>query len=221
MQFVVSYSRCKILEKNIFYNKKFYAGKGENIWDHLTHNHSEFIKDRSTGDIACDSYNKYMEDVDLLANLGVDYYRFSLSWARILPNGINNINQKGIDYYNNLINALLEKGIKPMVTIYHWDLPQYLQNLGGWTNPAMIKYYTNFARIAFQNFGDRVPYWATFNEANVFCLLGYGGVTLAPVLNSSGIADYLCINHVLKAHAKVYHMYDEEFRPSQNGNLIY
>lgn len=137
-----------------------------------------------------------------------------------MPNGVAGINQKGIDYYNNLINALISKGIKPLVTIYHWDLPQYLQNLGGWANPKMIDYYARFARIAFENFGDRVPYWITFNEANVFCLLGYGGDNLAPVLRLSGQADYLCKYHVLKAHAKVYHMYDEEFRARQNGNVF-
>lgn len=156
----------------------------------------------------------------MLENLGADFYRFSLSWPRILPNGVNKINQKGIDYYNKLINALLAKGIKPMVTIYHWDLPQYLQNIGGWTNPKMIDYFANFARIVFEQFGDRVPYWTTFNEPIIFCLLGYGGAVSAPVINSSGIADYLCLHHVLKAHAKVYHIYDEEFRPQYNGKLL-
>lgn len=155
----------------------------------------------------------------MLVDLGVDYYRFSISWTRIMPNGLpNTINQKGIDYYNNLIDALQNSGIEPMVTIYHWDLPQKLQNIGGWVNPKISDMFKDYARVLFENYGDRVKVWTTFNEPAVVCKLGYGG-SFAPGLEMSGLADYQCSHNLLKAHAKVYHMYNEEYRPSQKGSV--
>lgn len=177
----------------------------------------EYIRDLSNGDVACDSYHKYKEDVKLLKGLGVDYYRFSISWSRILPNFSNNVNQKGIDYYNNLINELIANDIKPMITLYHWDLPQYLQDIGGWTNPLIVDYYGNYARAAFEAFGDRVPYWTTFNEPKQICQEGYGDEEKAPALNLKGIGEYLCTHNLLKSHARAYHMYDDEFRATQKG----
>lgn len=195
-----------------------FLGKGEGIWDHLVHYNNELILDGSTGDIACDSYHKYLEDVALLKEMGVDFYRFSISWPRILPSGLSSkINPAGIQYYNNLIDALLANGIQPMITLYHWNLPQYLQDVGGWVNPKIVKYFTEFARIAFENFGDRVKTWFTINEPRIICSFGYGDVKKAPALNASGIGDYQCAYNVLKAHASVYHLYDQKFRPSQKG----
>lgn len=194
------------------------GGKGENIWDNLTHSRPELIADGSSGDIACDSYHHLEDDVAMLKNLGVDFYRFSLSWSRILPKGYSyQVNQEGIDYYNNLINALLAEGIEPMVTLYHWDLPQVLQDLGGWPNELMADYFEDYARVAFENFGDRVKTWITFNEPLNTCYQGYGNVLKAPALNITGFADYLCVHTVLKSHARAYHVYDEEFRSAQNG----
>lgn len=170
------------------------------------------------GDIACNSYNEYLRDVKMLKELGVTFYRFSMSWARILPTGLaNNVNQKGIDYYQNLINALVVNGITPMVTLYHWDLPQHLQNMGGFANKNIVKYFTEYARVAFREFGDRVKYWATFNEPIHVCQLGYGGDSNAPAVNASAIADYQCTYNLIKAHASAFHVYDQEFRSSQNG----
>nr|AIA09348.1 beta-glucosidase [Periplaneta americana] len=195
-------------------------GKSLNIWDTLTHNKSNLISDRSNGDVACDSYHKYKEDVQLLKELGVNFYRFSVSWSRILPTGhINVVNQAGIDYYNNLINELLANGIQPMVTMYHWDLPQTLQDLGGWPNQVMAQYFEDYARVLFTNYGDRVKYWITFNEPSVFTA-GYESVAFhAPNVGATGFGQYLATHTVLKAHARAYHLYDNEFRAAQQGKI--
>lgn len=193
-------------------------GKGENIWDRLTHTHPEFIADRSTGDIACDSYHKYEEDVKLLKELGAKLYRFSLSWSRILPTGFtNSINEKGIQYYNNLIDLLIENDIEPLITLYHWDLPQPIQDVGGWVNPQVVKYFGDYARVAFESFGDRVKYWTTFNEPNSICRKGYGDGSFAPAIDSSGLAEYQCGFNLLNAHASAYHVFNNDFRSKLNG----
>jgi beta-glucosidase/6-phospho-beta-glucosidase/beta-galactosidase len=174
--------------------------------------------------VACDSYHKYKRDVEMLVELGVDFYRFSISWSRILPKGFSNeVNQDGIDYYNNLIDEMLKYNIKPMITLFHWDTPQVLQEMGGWTNPLIIDYFEDYARIAFENFGDRVKDWITFNEPYNMCLFGYGSrngfVVFAPDLNIHGIAEYECTHNVIKAHAKTYHLYKDKFKPTQHGKL--
>lgn len=139
-----------------------------------------------------------------------------------MPDGLpHNINQKGIDYYNNLIDTLVGNDIIPMVTLYHWDLPQNLQLLGGFANKNIVKYFTDFARVAFEEFGDRVKYWATFNEPDQICQAGYGGDGKAPALKLSGVGDYQCGFNLIKAHASAYHLYDDEFRSSQNGSVYF
>lgn len=193
-------------------------GKGENIWDYLTHNHVEAIADLSNGDIAADSYHNYLRDVEMLRELGVDAYRFSLSWSRILPTGFANyINKAAIDYYNNLINELLKYNIKPVVTLYHWDLPQKLQELGGFENPLIADWFEDYARVAFQYFGDRVKFWITINEPKEICLDGYGSTAKAPMLNASGIGEYICAKNLIIAHAKAYHAYSNDFKATQGG----
>jgi len=158
----------------------------------------------------------------MIKELGVDFYRFSLSWSRILPTGFaNQISKDGIDYYNNLIDDLLENGIIPFITLYHWDLPQPLQEMGGWANPIMADYFEQYAEVAFEAFGDRVKNWLTFNEPWVLCYLGYGLDAMAPALNMGGIGEYLCSHTLILAHAKAYHLYDDFYRPEQEGwNLI-
>ncbi|XP_049765179.1 myrosinase 1-like [Schistocerca cancellata] len=195
-------------------------GKGENIWDHMLHEHPKFSKNGDNGDVACDSYHKYAEDVEALKGIGATAYRFSVSWARILPTGdLDVINQAGIDYYNNLINLLLENGIEPIVTMYHWDLPQALQYIGGWPNPILADYFVEYARILFQNFGDRVKWWITFNEP-VGVTSGYSSVGVrAPSQNAPGIGNYLAAHTLIRAHGKVYRLYDEQFRATQNGSV--
>ncbi|CAH0561316.1 unnamed protein product [Brassicogethes aeneus] len=195
-------------------------GKGENIWDRLTHTNATAVKNSDNGDVACDSYHKYKEDVRLLKHLGVKVYRFSISWSRILPTGFTNkVNQPGIQYYKNLIKELLDNGIEPMATLYHWDLPQPLQDIGGWPNELLADHFANYARVCFKAFGDSVKTWLTFNEAKQTCQQGYGSATMAPLIKSPGVADYLCTYTVLKAHAKAWHIYDDEFRGKQRGRV--
>ncbi|KAK4882989.1 hypothetical protein RN001_006308 [Aquatica leii] len=196
------------------------SGKGENIWDHMTHNNPKSIQDKSNGDIACDSYHLWKTDVQLLKNLGVHFYRFSLSWSRLLPNGLNNrINYDGVHYYNNLIDELLKYNIEPVVTLYHWDLPQGIQNIGGWPNIATADYFMDYAKVAFDLFGDRVKTWITFNEPIEICVSGYGGGDKAPRIIYPGISDYLCGKTILIAHAKVYHLYNNYYRAKQRGKI--
>ena len=193
-------------------------GKGESIWDVGTHEHADWVADNSNGDVACDSYHKYKEDVQLLKALGVNFYRFSISWPRILPDGkIDNVNQAGIDYYNNLINELLANGIEPYATMYHWDLPQPLQDEGGWPNRVLADYFVDYARVLFDNFGDRVKHWMTFNEIMSICELGYGQGSFAPYVNGPGVEDYQCTHTILLAHGRTYRLYDENYRSQQNG----
>lgn len=194
------------------------TGKGENIWDHMTHNLPGVIADSSNGDIAGDSYNNYKRDVEMMRELGLDAYRFSMSWSRILPEGLNNnVNEAGVQYYNNLIDEMLKYNIEPMVTLYHWDLPQKLQDLGGFANPLIVEWYTDYARVVFERFGDRVKKFITFNEPREICYEGYGWTTKAPRVNATGVGTYICAKNLVLCHASAYHLYNDEFKPTQGG----
>ncbi|CAH1111465.1 unnamed protein product [Psylliodes chrysocephalus] len=195
-------------------------GKGENIWDRSVHSIPSPIFNKETGDIACDSYHKYKEDIRLLKNMGVDHYRFSISWSRILPTGYaNQINEAGVNYYKNLIKEIRANGLEPLVTIYHWDLPQPLQDLGGWPNEYIVDLFEEYARVAFTLFGDDVKQWITINEPKQVCQEAYGSGIKAPFIKSHGLAEYLCTHNVIKAHAKAWHLYDDEFRNKQKGRV--
>ncbi|NWT52263.1 LPH hydrolase, partial [Erythrocercus mccallii] len=192
-------------------------GKGPSIWDNFTHVPGN-VKNNDTGDIACDSYNKVEEDIYMLRALGVKNYRFSLSWPRIFPTGRNNsINSHGVKYYNRLIDGLIANNITPIVTLYHWDLPQALQDIGGWESNELIDLFDSFADFCFQTFGDRVKFWITINEPNIIAWLAYGDGLFPPNVKDPGSAPYKVAHILLKAHARVYHTYDDKYRASQGG----
>jgi beta-glucosidase len=147
-------------------------GKGESIWDRFAHTPGKILNG-DTGDVACDQYHRYREDVALMKELGFGSYRFSISWPRIYPTGKGAVNQKGLDYYNRLVDELLANGIRPFPTLYHWDLPQALQDEGGWANREIVGAFTDYATTCVRALGDRVKNWIVFNEPWVFTFLGY------------------------------------------------
>jgi len=195
-------------------------GKGVNVWDALTQLDPSLIADGSNGDVACDSYHNYEVDVEMLKNLSVNYYRFSLSWTRLFPTGyVAVVNPAGVDYYNNLINSLLANGIEPLVTLYHWDSPLTFLVYGVWTNELLEDLFGEYATAAFQLFGDRVKTWLTFNEPLEICV--YLNEELGDVipLYPNGTASYDCARTIVKAHAQAYHIYDTQFRFLQQGRI--
>lgn len=147
-------------------------GKGLSIWDVYCKEDGKSYRGQ-TGDVACDHYHRYQEDVDLMAQMGARAYRLSLSWARILPNGIGEVNRAGIDFYNKLIDALLAKNITPMITLFHWDLPYELEKRGSWLNPESVQWFKEYTETVIRAFSDRVEYFITFNEPQVFLGSGY------------------------------------------------
>ena len=147
-------------------------GKGESVWDRLTHTPGK-VKKGDTGDVACDHYHRYKEDVQIMKEIGLNAYRFSVSWPRIFPTGKGKISQKGVEFYDNLIDELLENGIEPFLTIYHWDLPIVFNEVGAWESSKVVDAFVNYAQFLFNHYGDRVKYWITFNEPQVFTFLFY------------------------------------------------
>ncbi len=175
-------------------------GKGKSIWDTFTHQPHRILNGE-TGDMACDHYHKMPQDVALMKELGLKSYRFSISWPRVIPQGHGAINSAGLDFYDRLVDQLLTAGIVPNVTLNHWDLPQAIQDQGGWPNRDCAKWFAEYAQVVFERFGDRVPFWSTHNEPWVLAFLGYGFGDFAP-----GIADYSqayqASHHLLVAHGK-------------------
>ncbi|KAI5640130.1 glycosyl hydrolase family 1 domain-containing protein [Phthorimaea operculella] len=192
-------------------------GKGWSTWDYLVRTNQEHIIDRTNGDIAANSYYLYKRDVEMLKELGVKNYRFSISWPRVMPYGRNYVNPEGIAYYNAVIDELLANGITPFVTMFHWDLPQNLMELGGWLNDDIVDWFGDYARVLYQNFGDRVKHWMTINEPIIHCGFGYANGLHAPLLRDPGFGYYECGRNILLANARAYHIYKDEFKASQGG----
>jgi beta-glucosidase len=154
-------------------------GAGRSIWHRFSHTPGNTWLDQ-TGDVACDHYRRYKDDVAIMAELGANAYRFSIAWARIFPQGTGTVNKKGIDFYSRLVDELLKRGIKPNATLFHWDLPETLDNRGGWLNPDIAKWFGDYAATMFEALGDRVEMWSTLNEPWVVTDGGYLSGVLAP-----------------------------------------
>ncbi|HEY1802247.1 MAG TPA: family 1 glycosylhydrolase [Terriglobales bacterium] len=178
-------------------------GKGESIWDRFSHTVGK-VKGGATGDVACDQYHLYPQDIALLKRLNQKSYRFSISWSRIQPTGTGAVNQKGLDHYKRLTDMLLEAGIRPFCTLYHWDLPQGLEDRGGWPNRDLAAFFADYAGILAKNLGDRITVWAPFNMPWTFTYYGYGIGAFPP-----GRADF---NLFLKAAHTVNLAQGEAFR---------
>lgn len=193
-------------------------GKGLSIWDAFSHTPGK-THNGDTGDKACDHYHRFREDVQMMANLGLKAYRFSISWPRIQPKGYGEINPAGIQFYNELIDTLLSYGIEPWVTLYHWDLPLTLQlESDGWLNPNIADFFTDYASICFEHFGDRVKNWITLNEPWVVAILGYGQGVFAPG-RVSNTEPYQAAHQLLRSHAKAVDLYRKQFQANQKGRI--
>ncbi|KAI9139830.1 intracellular family 1 beta glucosidase Bgl1a [Paraphysoderma sedebokerense] len=192
-------------------------GRGMSIWDTFSRIPGK-VRNNDNGDVSADHYNRYPEDIELLSNLNATAYRFSISWSRILPSGTGQVNQKGIDFYNKLINGLISKGIEPVATMYHWDLPQALQDrYRGPVGRQFVADFVNYADVVFKAFGDRVKRWITFNEPLSFCVLGYGNGVHAP--GSKSLTDpFLCSHHVNLAHAETTKLFRQKYK--RDGSQI-
>ncbi len=174
-------------------------GKGSSIWDVFTSQKGK-IKNGHHALTACDFYNSYQNDIDLIRELNIPNFRFSISWPRIMPTGVHPVNQAGIDYYNKIIDSLLASGIEPWITLYHWDLPHALEVKGGWTNRESVNWFSEYVEVCAQYFGDRVKNWMVINEPSVFTGAGYFLGIHAP--GKKGITNYLkAMHHVTLATA--------------------
>lgn len=181
-------------------------GKGVSNWDVFSKIPGKTFEG-TNGDVSVDHYHRYKEDIKLMAEIGLESYRFSVSWPRIIPDGDGEINQKGLDFYNNLIDECLKYGIVPFVTLYHWDMPQVLEEAGGWTNRRTVDGFVKYAEACFKSFGDRVKHWITFNETVVFTALGYLAGAHPPGIKNDPKKFFQATHNVFTAHAKAVKLY--------------
>lgn len=190
-------------------------GKGVSIWDVFCQQPGRVLGGDS-GDVACDHYHRYRDDVALMVELGLQTYRFSVSWPRVLPFGFGEVNEKGIDFYSRLVDELLAAGIEPCVTLYHWDLPQSLQDLGGWTNRETAYRFADYGALLYQRLGDRASRWITHNEARITADLGHRIGLLAPGIRDLGAAARV-IHHLLLSHGLAVEAFRAEGRKGEIG----
>lgn len=181
------------------------SGKGQNIWDVFTKEPGRVYEDH-TGDIACDHYHRFREDVAYMKELGLKGYRFSIDWSRVLPEGTGKVNEKGIDFYNALIDELLEQGIEPYITLYHWELPYEIYKRGGWMNPEIVEWFGQYARLVAERFSDRVKYFFTLNEPQCFVGLGFLQGCHAPGVKAPLRDTFEMAHNALKAHGRAVQM---------------
>jgi beta-galactosidase len=180
-------------------------GKGQNIWDVFTKEPGR-VYEGHTGDIACDHYHRFREDVAYMKELGLKGYRFSIDWSRVLPEGTGKVNEKGIDFYNALIDELLEQGIEPYITLYHWELPYEIYKRGGWMNPEIVEWFGQYARLVAERFSDRVKYFFTLNEPQCFVGLGFLQGCHAPGVKAPLRDTFEMAHNALKAHGRAVQM---------------
>jgi beta-glucosidase len=192
-------------------------GKGPSIWDAFSQTPGR-VHDDVPGDRGVDHYARLDEDVALLRDLGVDSYRLSLSWARLLPEGIGRVNEKGVDFYDRLLDGLLEAGIDPTVTLYHWDLPQALEQRGGWASRDVVDWFGEYAALAFDRFGDRVPRWSTLNEP-IALWVGYGMGVFAPGRDDKA-AGRRAMHHAMLAHGAAVRAFRAAGSPGEIGIVL-
>jgi beta-glucosidase len=180
-------------------------GAGQSIWDRFTHTPGNVVRDE-TGDVACDHYHRYRDDVALMAQLGLTAYRFSISWSRVLPSGRGSVNAAGLDFYSRLVDELLAQGIEPNATLYHWDLPAALHDRGGWVNPDVAGWFGDYTELMARRLGDRVRMWSTLNEPWVVVDAGYLHGVHAPGQRSAYDAVRAAHN-LLRAHGTAVQAY--------------
>jgi len=193
-------------------------GAGASIWHRFAHTPG-CIRNGDTGDVACDHYRRWESDVESMRALELNAYRFSLSWSRILPEGRGRVNERGLDFYRRLVDRLLERGIVPNVTLYHWDLPLALDDRGGWLNPDAVHWFADYAQVAFEAFADRVPMWATLNEPWVAVDGGYLFGVHAPGHASLAEAP-VAARHLILAHGAAVDRYRAGGWPYQIGVVL-
>lgn len=181
------------------------SGKGQNIWDVFTKEPGR-VYEGHTGDIACDHYHRFREDVAYMKELGLKGYRFSIDWSRVLPEGTGKVNEKGIDFYNALIDELLEQGIEPYITLYHWELPYEIYKRGGWMNPEIVEWFGQYARLVAERFSDRVKYFFTLNKPQCFVGLGFLQGCHAPGVKAPLRDTFEMAHNALKAHGRAVQM---------------
>lgn len=193
-------------------------GKVESIWDRFVHQ-PYHVLGGDTGDTACDHYHRMPQDVELMGELGIKSYSLTLSWPRIIPDAYGEVNQPGLDFYDRLVDRLLAGGIRPKVTLNHWDFPQVLQDSGGWNNREMVDWFVEYAQVVFERLADRVELWSTHCEPWVIAFLGYGSGEHAP-----GICDftqaYQVVHHLLLSHAQTARLFRENGYPGKLGIVL-
>ncbi|PIA43806.1 hypothetical protein AQUCO_01800092v1 [Aquilegia coerulea] len=206
-------------------------GRGPSIWDNFTHKYPEKIEDRSNGDIANDHYHRFKEDVEHMQDMGSNAHRFSISWSRILPYGKlgGGVNKKGIQFYNDLIDEILSKGLEPFVTLFHWDVPQHLEDdYGGFLSSKIVSDFQDYAELCFKEFGDRVKNWITLNEPSSFSNGGYNLGTHPPgrcsksrncTNGDSATEPYITAHNQILAHAAAVRVYKEKYQAHQKGKI--
>jgi len=174
--------------------------RGLSIWDTFCHQPGR-VQGGDTGDVACDHYHRYVDDVALMSHIGLQTYRFSVAWSRVLPHGRGPVNEKGLAFYDRLVDELLAKGVEPALTLYHWDLPQALQDLGGWANRDVAEWFAEYAALMYGRLGDRVKRWITLNEPIIFTMLGHRSGYMAPGIRDLGITART-VHHAMLAHGR-------------------